>query len=287
MVNGRALGVHSVASPQSPGGELEQDPLGGLVDGEPDGQRGDADREARPRTMDPRDGRAARSPTVEQHPVKPQRSLVAGARRLGRSRGRHDTDEHEPHVVVGDDRRSAFKRLLGWRVLPREGGADADDDTECGSDDESTATPPGRWDTVEQGGASGTTDQDLPVGRPLRGVHSSTVRRCGGGEMKEPGPLSGGGTGLLVSFGTPSGTRTPNPLSLLISLLEVAVRAVWSVAWGLVDSGWLVAFTWHWSDLWARVLQRLYGSGLTRVSSASLASLAACRLRHFSSTSAR
>jgi hypothetical protein len=128
--------------------------------------------------MDPRDCRDAGTPTVQQHPVNPQRTVPHGAVSIIRLRGRHDPAEDEPHFGTGRGRRGGRSRLRGRPIVPPPGRATAANDTQHESNEDNAATSPRRREPVEQRRSNGTTPQDLSLRRRelLRGIHPKKVR---------------------------------------------------------------------------------------------------------------
>lgn len=163
--------------PAVSGADLETDPLERLVDGEFDRERGNSNREASACSMDLRDRCGAGAPTVQQHPVDPQRVVFDGALAIIRWGGSGDSAEYEPHNLTGRDRPGGRLRLLGWLMYPPSCRASSDDtEHECNRDH--AAMSPCRREPARQRRSSGTTLQDLLLGCRglLRRSHPRTIR---------------------------------------------------------------------------------------------------------------
>ena len=128
-------------------GDFDPDPLEGVIDREPDGQRGNLNRQAAAGSMDPRHGCGTRAPMVQKGSVDPQRTGIGGP-------ARHFA-EHESHAGFGRRWRGP---LLGWLIVP--GRATASDESERERERDGAKTSPRNrglvhHQTLQDGGAPG------------------------------------------------------------------------------------------------------------------------------------
>lgn len=160
-------------------GDLQADPLEGMVHRESDWERGNSNRQASAGSMDPRDCRGAGTPTVKQHPVDQQRIVSARAVSTNRLCGRHNPAQDEPYLGTGRGRRGRRSRVPRRPSVQPPGRTTTANDTQHESNDDNAATSPSRREPVEQRRSSGTTPQDLSLRlrELIRGIHSRNVTR--------------------------------------------------------------------------------------------------------------
>jgi hypothetical protein len=154
-------------------GDLEADPLEGMVHRESDRERGNSNREASAGSVDPRDCRGAGTPTVKQCPVDQQRIVPARAVSTIGLCGRHNPAQDEPHLGTGRGRRGRRSRILERQTVPPQGRTTTAHDTQHERTDHNAATSPCRREPVEERRSSRTTAQDLSLRRRelIRGIH--------------------------------------------------------------------------------------------------------------------
>ena len=154
-------------------GDLEADPLEGMIHRESDRESGNSNRKASAGSMDPRDCRGAGTPTVKQYPVDQQRIVPARAVSVTRSCGRHNLGQYEPYFGTGRGRRGRRSRVPERPTVPPQGRSPTTSDTQHERTENNAAMSPCRREPVEQRRSSGTTPKDLSLRRRelIRGIH--------------------------------------------------------------------------------------------------------------------